>query len=174
MEKQEEMLTALFRQYGASIHRMCFLYLWDYHLAEDAVSETFLRAYRALPSFRQDSSARTWLVRIAINVCKSRIRSPAFREQPLDRLPEDRSGENRAAEQAEDRIWICREIMRLPRIYREVILLYYYQECTVKETAHILKLPVTTVAGRLKRAKTLLRPALKEGYFDEIKRTDRP
>ena len=72
MNEQEEKLTELFRQYGASIHRMCFLYLKDYHLAEDAVSETFLKAYRALPSFRRDASPKTWLTRIAINICKSR------------------------------------------------------------------------------------------------------
>lgn len=173
MKEQDEILTELFYQYGASIHRMCFLYLKDYHLAEDAVSETFLKAYRSLSSFRRESSAKTWLVRIAINVCRSRIRSPAFREQAQNPLPEQYLYDTTQG-RTEDRLWICQAIMALPRKYREVILLYYYQEYAVKEIAHLLKLPATTVAGRLKRAKALLRPALEEEYFDEIKRTDRP
>ena len=173
MKEQDELLAELFRQHGASIYRMCFLYLKDHHLAEDAVSETFLKAYRSLSSFRWESSAKTWLVRIAVNVCRSRIRSPSFREQAQAQIPEPHRPDSTSA-QLEDRLWICQEIMALPRKYREVILLYYYQEYTVKETARLLRLPATTVAGRLKRAKALLRTALEEDYLDEIKRTDRP
>lgn len=171
MNEQDAMLTALFHQYGGSIHRMCFLYLKDYHLAEDATSETFLRAYRALPSFRKDAAPKTWLMRIAINVCKSRLRSSSFRKQALECIPEQTS-RTHTPEQTENRIFICQKIMELSRKYLEVILLYYYQECTVKEIAHILRLPATTVAGRLKRAKAMLRSVLEEEYFDEIKRTD--
>lgn len=166
MTKQEELLTAFFQQYGPSIHRMCFLYLKDYHLAEDAVSETFLKAYRALPSFRRESSPKTWLTRIAINVCKSRIRSGAYREQVQEHLPEPVSRTNTPA-QAENRLWVSRQIMALPDKYREVILLRYYQEFTVREIARLLRLPASTVAGRLKRARAMLRPLLEEGYFDE-------
>ncbi len=172
MNEQEEKLTELFRQYGASIHRMCFLYLKDYHLAEDAVSETFLKAYRALPSFRRDASPKTWLTRIAINVCKSRIRSPSYREQPLETFPET-FRQICPTEQAENRLWVCQEIMKLPQKYREVILLYYYQECTVKEIARMLRLPATTITGRLKRAKALLKSVLKEENHDDTQRTNR-
>ena len=171
-ERAEEKLTELFRQYGASIHRMCFLYLKDYHLAEDAVSETFLKAYRALPSFRRDASPKTWLTRIAINVCKSRIRSPSYREQPLETFPET-FRQICPTEQAENRLWVCQEIMKLPQKYREVILLYYYQECTVKEIARMLRLPATTITGRLKRAKALLKSVLKEENHDDTQRTNR-
>ena len=52
--------------------------------------------------------------------------------------------------------------MKLPEKYREVILLYYYQECTVKEIARMLRLPATTIAGRLKRAKAMLKSVFKE------------
>jgi len=166
MTEQEEQLTALFRQYAPQIHRMCCLYLKDYHLAEDAVSETFLRAYRALPSFRREASPKTWLVRIAVNVCRSRMRSPSYREPTLDEIPEPGDLTD-TPNQIENRLWVCREIMRLPVKYREVILLRYYQEFTVKEIARILRLPASTISGRLKRAKAMLKPLLKEGYFDE-------
>lgn len=175
MNERDKILTDLFHRYGTSIHRMCYLYLRDYHLAEDTVSDTFLRAYRALPSFRREAAARTWLVRIAINVCKSRLRSPACREQPSeidDNLLEASARDSPEPEQALEQMWVSREIMALPPKYREVILLRYYQELTVKEIAHILRLPATTVGGRLKRAKAMLKSRLKEEYFDEIQRPD--
>lgn len=166
MTDRDEILTELFRQYAASIQRMCYLYLKDYHLAEDALSDTFLKAYRALPSFRSLSSPKTWLCRIAINVCKSRLRSPAYREMTLEGFPETTAVSNDMEESGE-RVWLGREIMALPEKYREVILLRYYQELTVKEIALLLRLPSTTVAGRLKRAKAMLKSALKEDFFDE-------
>lgn len=135
-------------------------------MAEDALSETFLKAYRALPSFRRLSSPKTWLCRIAINVCKSRLRSPAYREMTLAEFPEMMPSPDNATEIGE-RLWVCREVMALPEKYREVILLRYYQELTVREIALLLRLPSTTIAGRLKRAKALLKSALKEDFFDE-------
>lgn len=114
-------------------------------------------------------------MRIAINVCKSRLRSPACREQPSeidDNLLEASARDSPEPEQALEQMWVSREIMALPPKYREVILLRYYQELTVKEIAHILRLPATTVGGRLKRAKAMLKSRLKEEYFDEIQRPD--
>ena len=171
MKEREQQLADLYCTYGTELQRMCYLYLKDYHLAEDAVSETFLRAWKKLAGFRGEASVKTWLTRIAINVCRNRLRSPAYREQALAELPEYGEMEqnmNRVSgqERAEERIWISREIMALPVKYREVILLYYYQELSVKEIAQLLHLPVSTIAGRLQRGKAMLKPRLKEGYFD--------
>lgn len=57
-------------RYEESLLRMCFAYLGDAALAEDAVQETFVKAYRALPDFRGEAQEKTWLTRIAINTCK--------------------------------------------------------------------------------------------------------
>ena len=67
------------KTHGDNLLRLCFLYLRDRQMAEDAVQETFLRAWRAYGRFRGDSSEKTWLTRIAVNVCKSALR----RERPL-------------------------------------------------------------------------------------------
>lgn len=66
-------------RYEESLLRMCFAYLGDTSLAEDAVQETFLKAYQSLDSFRGDASEKTWLLRIAINTCKDVRRSAWFR-----------------------------------------------------------------------------------------------
>ena len=62
-------LERLVLQYQQPLLRTCFLYLRDRTLAEDAVQETFLKAYRSLASFRGECSEKTWLMKIAMNTC---------------------------------------------------------------------------------------------------------
>lgn len=64
-----DLISQWIRTYEKDLLRLCCVYLKDVSLAEDAVQETFLKAYSHLPSFRGNSSPKTWLVRIAINVC---------------------------------------------------------------------------------------------------------
>ena len=61
--------------YGNAVLRMCFLYLKDSHLAEDASQETFLKVYRNYAQFDGTAGEKTWVMRIAINVCKDYLRS---------------------------------------------------------------------------------------------------
>ena len=63
----DKLLTRLIDQYQAILLQICFMYLHDRTMAEDAVQETFLKAYRSLPSFRRECSEKNWLIRIAIN-----------------------------------------------------------------------------------------------------------
>ena len=66
----EQVFTGLVSEHQTSLLRMCYLILHDSGLAEDAVQETFVKAYRALPAFRGQSNHKTWLMRIAINTCR--------------------------------------------------------------------------------------------------------
>ena len=82
-------LARLVEEHGDTLLRMCFLYLRDVHLAQDAVQDAFVRAATTPAVFESRSSEKTWLCRIAINVCKNYRRSAWFRKtQPLD-LPEE-------------------------------------------------------------------------------------
>ena len=69
-------LEELVNTYETTLYRAALAILGDAHEAEDAVQDTFLRALRAWPGFRGDCAVETWLVRIAINVCKRQLRSP--------------------------------------------------------------------------------------------------
>lgn len=71
----EALLTHMVETYEVSLFRTCYMYLRDKESAEDAVQETFLKAYRALHTFRGDCSEKTWLMRIAVNVCRDMGRS---------------------------------------------------------------------------------------------------
>ena len=72
-------LNRLVEQYQTDLLRMCYLYLHDAELARDAVQETYLKAYRALDSFRGECGEKTWLMKIAMNTCRDLRRSAWFR-----------------------------------------------------------------------------------------------
>ena len=152
-------LEEAIRTHGDNLLRLCFLYLHDRMLAEDAVQETFLRAYRAYGRFRGDSSEKTWLTRIAVNVCKSTLR----REQPLPLS--DVSEGSYEAQFRDDTV--LQAVFALPNKLREVVLLYYFQELSTPEIAKMLHLPRNVITARLSRARTRLKTDLKGWYFDE-------
>lgn len=84
MEQQspnERRLEDWMRTYGTAILRTCFVILSDAREAEDAMQDTFLRAWRAMDTFEQrnGASVKTWLMRIAINVCRDYQRKRWFR-----------------------------------------------------------------------------------------------
>ena len=64
---RDEAFTRMVTAYQGAILRMCFLYLRDPTLAEDALQETFFKAYKRMDTFRSESAERTWLMSIAIN-----------------------------------------------------------------------------------------------------------
>lgn len=155
----------LVHEYQKTLLRMCYLYLRDKTLAEDAVQETFIKVYRNMSSFRGESSEKTWLMRIAMNTCYDIHRSNWFKmidpRYTPDMLPE---ASEPFAQKEED---LVAEIMQLPRKLREVILLYYYQDMTVIEIADSLRISQSSVSGRLKRARDKLRILLERRDINE-------
>ena len=157
----EDRLTHLVEVHQLALLRLCFAYLHDQTLAEDAVQETFLKAYKALPRFRGESSEKTWLMRIAVNTCKDISRSAWLRHTDRRRPPEDMPlASPPPNDEAEA---LARAIARLPRKYKAVILLYYYQDMGQEEVAQALKVTASTVSRRLARARDMLRDALEGG-----------
>lgn len=161
-DNPEEIISRLILHHEKDLLRLCCAYLKDVALAEDAVQETFLKAYRHLDTFRGDSSARTWLVRIAINVCKDMRRGAWFR---MIRNAVELDAVQIASPEGnhEIRSALAAEIMRLPASCREVILLHYYEGFTQTEIADALHVSPAAVHRRLSKAYGMLRNALEGG-----------
>lgn len=151
-------LNRLAEQYQTDLLRMCYLYLHDIELAKDAVQETYLKAYRAMEGFRGESGEKTWLMRIAMNTCRDIRRSAWFRHTDRRVTPDMLPATFSTFEEADEELLVA--VMALPTKLRETILLYFYQDMSVREIAESLSLSSSAVSARLNRAKKKLRIAL--------------
>lgn len=140
-------------EYRENIFRVCYLILKDYQLAEDASQEAFYKALCSYKRFNGKSSLKTWITRIAVNVCKDRLKKKSSLETP----GEDLSSLSYHEENIDDKLSVIEAVKNLPLELREAVILYYYQELTHKEIAEILSLSVPNVAYRLKKAKSKLK-----------------
>ena len=155
---KEAVIRHLIAEHQSALTRLCYLYLHDVQLAEDAVQETFLKAYRTLERFRGDANAKTWLTRIAMRTCCDMRRTFWFRR--VDRRVTLESLPDSAAEADEDDSALTLAVMNLPIREREAVLLYYYQDMNVREIAKALGVTQPTVSYRLRRARERLREEL--------------
>ena len=162
---RNQRLEQLVDRYQEQVMRMCFLYLCDKTVAEDAMQETFLKVYRAMDTFRGDASEKTWIMRIAIRTCYDMNHSGWFRvfnrQVTPDMVPETAV----PFEESDDEL--MNAVIRLPIRLREVILLYYYQHMNVNETAESLGISQSSVSGRLKRGRERLKAMMEGSEFDE-------
>ena len=151
----------LVQTYQTQMRRLCCMILKDTHLAEDAVQETFLKAYFGMNGFRQESSEKTWLTRIAVNTCRDLMRSRWFRHIDLSvdiaYLPEE------ASKSDPEDMALMDLVLRLPLKQREVVLLYYYQNMTMQEISETLHIAVSNISRRLESARKALRRQLEGG-----------
>jgi len=134
--------------------------------AQDMAQEAFLRAWTALPGFRETARFRTWLYRIVMNLCYSQY--PRLRrelttlpvEELQDWLGEEHSDLQAGLERQEQRSFLYRQIERLPASYRLMVMLRYQQDLSYDEIAQVLGVPLGTVKTGLFRAHAQLRNAL--------------
>lgn len=161
----EQGIERLITEYGDAILRMCYLYLKDYHLAEDAAQETFIKAMRHYDSFNRNSSEKTWLTRIAINCCKNIMRMRWFR---LGRGQLEENMQTDVTDPMEhvlERDSITSAIQRMEVQDRELIILYYYQELSMKEIAQVIGKSENVTIQRVNRARKKLKKILTEAGY---------
>lgn len=140
------------------VYRVCLAVLRDPHEAEESAQDTFVRAYRALASFRGDSAFTTWLTRIAINTSRSRLRRLKLKRfLSLDALREKGSFAEPVAPPDDPHAKARALLASLPESDREIILLKEVEGLDYKEIASTLGISVEGVRGRLKRARLRLR-----------------
>jgi RNA polymerase sigma-70 factor (ECF subfamily) len=177
---EEGAFEALVTRSEAEIYRLARRMLGDAEDAQDATQEIFLRAFRALRSFRGEASFRSWLIGIAINVCRNkrgsawaraRRQSVALCEtdpetgETLERdVVDPRPDPETATRGAELDQALTRALATLAPEHCEILLLREMQGLEYDDIAQALGCPVGTVKSRLCRARGALRQAL-EGVW---------
>jgi RNA polymerase sigma-70 factor (ECF subfamily) len=154
--------------YQRDMYRLSLSIMDDSNEADEATQESLLTALRALDSFHGDSSLKTWLFSITVNVCRTRLQRQKRRErlkQVLDgilrRTPTPSVEERAIQNESNEALWHA--IHSMDEKHRIPIVLRYYHELSVTEIASILQIPEGTVHSRLNTARRLLHDVLKEG-----------
>ena len=164
---REKKLSEWIEMYADAILKTCYLYLSDLQQAEDAMQDTWIKAWKHMDDLERDHirSEKAWLLRIAINTCKDYRRTAWFRHIDRKRALEDLPDRFTMTEPVDRSMtWI---VMDLPDKYKRVVLLYFYQGLTIRETAEVLGMSTTTVHRRLQKAEDLLKNALERSETHE-------
>ena len=154
------------RLYGSDLLRLCWSMLGSRDLAEDAVQEAFVKAWRGMNRFENRSGCETkaWLCRIAINVCHDTARTAWWKRRKqhlsIDELPPA------LTPVSDDSRELFRMVMDLPKQLREALVLHALEGLTMNETAAALGISRPTLRKRLKKACELLRMEWTEGVDD--------
>ena len=147
----------LLDEYGNSILRLAYSYLHNLSDAEDILQETLIKYIAMSPSFKNSKHEKSWLMTVAANLSKNKIRSNKLHAT-------DELSESDIALEREDLSFVWQAVRSLPESYREVIHLYYYEGYKTGEIAKILGKNDSSVRSDLKRGREKLREMLKEAY----------
>ncbi len=147
-------LGGLYEMYGERIFRYTFRMLGNRTDAEDATAETFLRVLRRSTELRADGAFRTWLFRIARNLCIDKMRQHKLMELPSD------AHYSGSEERATLRVTVQQALSDLPIEYREPLVLCDLEDMAAREAAEVLKISVPALKSRLYRGRRALRDKL--------------
>ena len=162
-DDRTELLRELMEAYSRDVFHVVLSYVKDRHIAEDLAQDVFVKVYDHMDTFRQESSYKTWIIRIAVNRAKDFLRSSARKNLSMDHfshVDSEFSVEQTVISKIRDeRLW--RAVTELPDLYREVIWLYYAKEFSIDEISQVLSLGESAVKTRLFRGRELLKKAWK-------------
>ncbi len=166
---RREAFGELVERYERAVYNLCLRTMRDVEEGKDATQETFLKAFRALRTFRPGAKFSTWIFSIAYHACCDRLaRRKRFSNEELPERADPRPGPAQVAELREDARALRSAIEALPEKYRAVIILYHLQGKQYEQIAEVLDLPVGTVKTHLFRAKEQLRKLL-SGWAAEVR-----
>ncbi len=153
----------------------------DRERALELTQEAVLHAYLSLDRLRKPDSFRAWLCGIVVNLCKNYLRRPRVETLSLELLSGGRSFDSlpfpdsapqphEAAEAGETHRLILAAVAQLSMANREAVLLYYFEQLSVREIAALLQISVPAVKGRLHKSRRKLRDQLRSNFAERLQR----
>lgn len=153
--RSEQEAKAAIERYADMVRRLCMVYLKNAADTEDVFQTVFLKYVLHSPSFESEEHEKAWLIRVTRNVCKDLMKN-FFRSRTLSL---DQWIETPAPLPADHRE-VLEAVLSLPKKYREVVYLHYYEGYSAPQIAKILGKNVNTVYTWLLRSRQTLREKL--------------
>ena len=129
-------------------------------IAEELAQDTFIKAWKSLPTFSGKSTFKTWVYKIAINTARDWLRTHS------GRISHELGGEESSQAETQESLAVKEILFELDEDTRALLVLYYYEELNHKELAKVFQIPEGTVKSRLYSGKKKLRTLLLEKGFD--------
>lgn len=149
-------------RFGDSILRYAYTYLHNMSDAEEVLQDTLVQFLKTAPEFESENHEKAWLLRVAANLSKNRIRYNKLQET-------DELNDELVAEEREDLSFVWEAVKSLPVKYREVIHLFYHEGYQTAQIAKVLGRNESTVRSDLRRGREKLKEVLKGEYdFEKI------
>ena len=153
--RSEQDVNTTIEQYADTIARLCMVYLKNPADSEDISQTVFLKYALCDTVFDSEEHKKAWLIRVTVNACRDLLKSFFHsRTVPLDSLLQC------PAELPQDNREVLEAVLALPKQYREVIYLHFYEGYTAPEIGKLLKKNTNTVYTLLRRAKEILKVSL--------------
>lgn len=154
-------------RYGNVLIRTAYLLVKDKQVAEEAVMDTFIQAYRKIDQLQDPDRLESWLLRITVNRCRMRMRTWSWsRILPLPHVEQMVAEEEPGPEELLIDAWhsekLSEALLKLDYKYRETIVLFYYNGLNVAEIAEQISSNENTVKARLARGRAKLKLMLEE------------
>ncbi|WP_282141911.1 sigma-70 family RNA polymerase sigma factor [Cytobacillus oceanisediminis] len=173
LENRDYWLEFIMDEYGERLTKLAYNYVKDWKLAEDIVQDVFISCYRNYDKIDEVISFKSWIYRLAINKSKDVLKSYAFRKVLMNSSmfalfsSKEMSPEKDLLKRSEEEfLSLC--VLSLPVKYREVVTLYYYEECSIEEIQGILGVNHNTIKTRLSRGRMKLKKMMERwGYNGE-------
>lgn len=152
----------LYDLYATDILRFAYYYLGDRQKAEDVTQDVFVRLMTSHPVLAAGRE-KAWLLKVALNRCRDHWRSSWVRRIVLGHPGFELFPSPDAIDQISDQVALAEAVSLLPAEFKEVVLLFYYQNFSVTEIAEMLSVAEGTVSSRLNRARSRIRKYLEGG-----------
>lgn len=148
-------IRELYERNFDTLYRVCYMYMRNVQDSEDAVHNTFLRAIETGKSFENEEHEKSWLIRVASNICKNMLKAACRKNQPLSENIPDKNISNEATE-------ILDELSKLPDKFKIPVYLFYYDGYSSEEIGQMLHISSSAVRSRLQKAREQLKNVLSD------------
>lgn len=155
----QEVTDEVVRYYSPMIYRIALTKTKSTHDADDIFQEVFLKLVMREKPFETEEHRKAWLIRVTINCCNSHFVAPwrknvdSMEDVLLEQIPDDEP----VPGAEEERVDVYAEVMKLPEQMREVVLLFYYEDMSIREIAETVGTSEVNVKKRLSRARQKLK-----------------
>ena len=163
-------LEELIYTYSDYLYRIAYSYVKDEQTAEEVVQDVFFKFYKTSIQFENQAHIKTYLTRMIINRSYDYLRSWKHKKQTIFEVFHQKiNGVDIKAIEQEEEAAIWQSILSLPVKFRETIILYYYEDLSIKEIAALLQTAESTIKSRLQRGRLHLKSSLQDTEWEVLK-----